>query len=246
MIELKSANEIVLIKAAGEIVRYVLQQLEGTIKPGIRTIELDRVAEEKIRLKGGRPAFKGYKGFPGNICTSINEEVIHGIPGERLLKAGDIISIDVGVEFQGYFADSAATFAVGKISDRAQRLMDVTKKALYIGIEKSGCENRVSDISAAIQGFVEANHYSVVREFVGHGIGRKMHEDPAVPNFGRPHTGHRLRPGMVIAIEPMVNEGNFEIELLPDNWTAVTKDRSLSAHFEHTVYITEKGPEILT
>lgn len=246
MIELKSEHEINLIRAAGRIVRFVLQKLGEIIKPGICTIELDRIAEEIIKSKGAISAFKGYRGFPGHICTSINEEVIHGIPGQKALNLGDIISIDVGVKFQGFFADSAMTFKVDNVSERARHLIDITRQSLYIGIDKALPGNRVSDISCAIQTFVEANGYSVVRAFVGHGIGKKMHEEPAVPNFGRPNTGPRLRPGMVIAIEPMVNEGNFEVEVLADNWTAVTKDRLLSAHFEHTVCVTEKGPEILT
>lgn len=246
MIGLKSDREISLMSKAGEIVAKVFEKLEGEIRPGVKTKELDAVASGLIRSLGGEPAFLGYKGFPGNICVSLNEVVVHGIPGEKKLKEGDIISLDVGVETGGYYADSAATFAVGKISKEARRLMDVTERSLYLGIDKARAGNRLSDISHAIQVFVERNGFNVVRAFVGHGIGGRMHEEPEIPNFGVPNRGARLEPGMVLAIEPMVNQGTYDIEILDDGWTAVTKDKKLSAHFEHTVLVTEKDPRILT
>lgn len=246
MISLKSDRETGLMFKAGEIVGRVFEILGDEIKPGVTTRQLDNHAAEIISSLGARPAFLGYKGFPGNICTSINEVVVHGIPGQRPLKEGDIISLDIGVEFEGYYADAAATFDVGKISETARRLIDVTERSLYLGIGKARPGNRLSDISYEIQNLAEQNGFSVVRAFVGHGIGSKMHEEPEVPNFGRPNRGVRLEPGMVLAIEPMVNEGTYEVKILEDGWTAVTQDGKLSAHFEHTVLITEDEPRILT
>lgn len=246
MIEIRSEREIALIEDTGGIVKVILEEIKRSARPGITTKELDQKAEKILKDFDARSAFRGYKGFPGNICTSINEQVVHGIPGNTRLKAGDIIGVDVGVEKNGYYADAAITIEVGgSASENARNLMRVTNEALHLGIEKAVEGNRLFDISCTIQQHVEKNRYSVVRDFVGHGIGQKMHEDPEIPNFGKPGTGPRLKKGMVLAIEPMVNEGNFEIEILDDGWTAVTKDRKLSAHFEHTVCVTDKGPRIL-
>lgn len=246
MITLKSKTEVGRIEAACRIVVGTLQFLETKIRPGITTLELDSLADDCIRQKGAVSAFKGYKGFPANICTSVNDVIVHGIPGKQVLKDGDIISVDVGIKLNGYYGDAAITFPVGNISAEAKRLLAVAEGALYDGITKARPDNRLSDISNAIQRYVESNGFSVVREFVGHGIGSKMHEDPQIPNFGEAGTGPRLKPGMVFAIEPMVNSGTYKAEVLEDDWTAVTKDRKLSAHFEHTIYISEGGPEILT
>ncbi|HAA90110.1 MAG: Methionine aminopeptidase [Thermoanaerobacterales bacterium 50_218] len=246
MIILKTPSEVPYLRKAGKIVAMTLQELEKYIRPGVTTGELNKIADDFIRRSGARPAFLGYHGFPGSICTSVNNEVVHGIPGERKLKSGDIISIDVGAIYEGYCGDAAATFPVGEISPEVQHLLEVTKKALYLGIEQAVPGNRIGDISAAIQTFVEANGYSVVRDFVGHGIGRNMHEDPQVPNFGKPGHGPRIRPGLAIAIEPMVNMGTHEVMVLTDGWTVVTRDGSLSAHFEHSVLVTKGQPEILT
>lgn len=246
MISLKSKAEVDAIKAACRIVVSTLELLERNIAPGVTTAELDRVAEANIKKSGGVSAFKGYKGFPANICTSINEVIVHGIPGKQVLKDSDIISIDVGVKLNGYYGDAAITFPVGSISWQSRRLLEVTEEALYEGIKQARPDNRLSDISHAVQNYAESYGFSVVREFVGHGIGSEMHEDPQIPNFGAPHQGPLLKAGMVFAIEPMVNMGTYKSEILDDGWTAVTKDRKLSAHFEHTVYIGENGPEILT
>jgi len=246
MIGLKSDREIGLMAKAGEITGKVFERLESEIKPGVRTKELDDIAGEVIVSLGGQPAFLGYKGFPGRICVSPNEVIVHGIPGTRKIKEGDIVSLDIGVEYEGYYADSAATFLVGQVSTEAQRLIDVTERSLYIGVDKARPGNRLSDISHAIQVFVEKNGFSVVRLFVGHGIGSRMHEEPEIPNFGPPNKGVRLEPGMVFAIEPMVNQGSCGVDILEDGWTAVTADRKLSAHFEHTILITESEPRILT
>jgi len=246
MIILRSDDEVALIREAGKILASTLAKLKRYAKPGVQTKELDAIARDEIIKSNGYPAFKGYKGFPGNICTSINEVVVHGIPSERKLQNGDIISIDVGVRFRDYFADAAITLGVGSISAAAEKLIKVTKQALYIGIENAKPGNRLSDISAKIQGHVESNGFSVVRAFVGHGIGTKIHEEPEIPNFGNPGTGPRLEKGMVLAIEPMVNAGTYEVEVLEDGWTAVTKDRRLSAHFEHTIVVGERCAEILT
>ena len=247
MIEIKSEHEIALIEHSGRIVKTILQEMQHIAKPGVMTMELDRKADFIIKGFKARSAFKGYRGFPGNICTSINEEVVHGIPGKKTLKAGDILSIDVGVEKNGFYADAAITIEIeNSASEDAKDLIRATEKALGVGIDQVLEGNRVSDISYAIQQYVEGRRYSVVRDFVGHGIGKKMHEAPEIPNFGKPGIGPRLKKGMVLAIEPMVNEGKYEIEILGDGWTAVTKDRKLSAHFEHTVCVTNEGPKILT
>ena len=247
MITLRSRAEVDKIEAACRIVADTLEFLETKIKPGITTLELDNLAAEYIKGRGAISAFKNYKGFPGNICTSVNEVVVHGIPGKRVLHARDIISVDVGVKLNGYYGDAAATFPVGpQITEEADRLIRATEEALEKGIEQAKPDNRLYDISSAVQEHVEANGFSVVREFVGHGIGTRMHEDPQLPNFGAADTGPRLKSGMVLAIEPMVNAGTYRVEVLEDGWTAVTKDRKLSAHFEHTVFIGDSGPEILT
>jgi methionyl aminopeptidase len=247
MIEIKTDREIALIEEAGNIVRTILEEIKKIAKPGIMTKELDRKAETIIKHFKAKSAFKGYRGFPSNICASINEQIVHGIPGKRKLTRGDILSIDVGVEKNGYNADAAVTIEIGDaVSESAQRLISTAKNALYAGINKAAEGNRLFDISYAIQQYVERAGYSVVRDFVGHGIGKKMHEDPEIPNFGKPDTGPRLKNGMVFAIEPMVNEGGCEVEILEDGWTAVTRDKSLSVHFEHTVCITDKGPKIVT
>lgn len=231
---------------AGRIVALTLQELEKAIKPGISTIELDVIAEGFIRRQGAKPAFKGLYGFPASICTSINEQVVHGIPGSRKLKDGEIISIDVGTDVNGFYGDGAATFPVGKVSRIAERLLQVTREALDKGIAKAISGNRLSDISHAVQKHVESHGFSVVRDFVGHGIGRKMHEDPQIPNFGPPGRGPRLEEGMTLAIEPMVNVGTYEVKILEDNWTVITRDGKLSAHFEHTVAVRDGKAEILT
>lgn len=246
MITLKSAREISYMREAGRIVALTLQELGKRVKAGVTTGELDRFAEEFLRGAGAKPAFLGYHGFPASICASVNEEVIHGIPGLRKLENGDIISIDIGAVSHGYYGDASMTFPVGKISPEASRLLQVTRQALDKGIGQAVSGNRIGDISAAVQQYAESHGYQVVRDFVGHGIGSHMHEEPQVPNFGRAGMGPRLQPGMTIAIEPMVNAGTYEVEVLPNRWTAVTGDRSLSAHFEHTVLITEGQPEILT
>jgi methionyl aminopeptidase len=246
MIICKSASEISKMREAGRIVAEVFVLLEKSIKPGITTAGLNEIAEKYIIKRGGKPAFKGYKGFPASICASVNEEVVHGIPKARRLRDGDIISVDVGVEHDGYYGDGAVTFPVGKISEEARKLIDITKKALEVGLSYCVIGRNLYDISNAIQVEVEKANYSVVRDFVGHGIGRSMHEDPQVPNFGEPGKGPRLEEGMVLAIEPMVNMGTYEVEILSDKWTVVTEDRKLSAHFEHTVAVTKSEPLILT
>ena len=246
MIILRSDEEIGQIRKAGLIVALVLDKLKMRAKPGIETKELDRIALEEILKKKGLPAFKDYKGYPANVCISINEGVVHGIPSARKLKDGDIVSIDVGVKCGNFFADAAITVGVGTVSDAARKLMKVTEESLYRGIENAVPGKRLSDISANIQECVETNGFSVVRSFVGHGIGEKIHEEPEIPNFGRRNLGPRLESGMILAIEPMVNEGGHEVEVLEDGWTAVTKDRSLSAHFEHTIAVRDGGAEILT
>lgn len=246
MIVLKSAQEIKYMREAGRITSLALQELSEKIRPGVTTAELNRYAEEFLERARAKPAFLGYHGFPASICTSVNNEVVHGIPGLRRLENGDIISIDMGAIYHGYYGDAAATFPVGEISEEANRLLKVTEKALYEGISKAVRGNRIGDISAAVQSFVEAHGFHVVRDFVGHGIGRNMHEEPQVPNFGKPGVGPRLQPGMALAIEPMVNVGTHEVVVLPDHWTVVTKDGSLSAHFEHTILVTDGEPEILT
>jgi len=246
MINIRSSREIDQLKKANIIVAEVIEKLNAKIVPGVTTRELDEIAEAFIRSRKATPAFKGYRGFPATLCVSINEEVVHGIPGQRKLKQGDIVSIDVGANYNGYFGDAAATFPVGEVDPEARRLLEVTEKALYIGIEKARVGNRLFDISFAIQLWVESNGFSVVRDFVGHGIGKSLHEDPQIPNFGSPHQGPRIEKGMAFALEPMVNEGTFEVQILSDGWTVVTSDRKRSAHFEHTIAISNGGAEILS
>lgn len=246
MIKIKTEEEIELIRRACDVVGKVLNELKKYIRPGISTEELNEEAGRLISELGAISAFKGYRGYPGNICTSVNEEVVHGIPGKRQLKAGDIIGLDVGVKLNRYYGDVAWTFPVGEISPQAERLLRVSQKALACGIAQAREGNHLLDISSAIQSHVESCGFSVVRKFVGHGIGLQLHEEPEIPNFGKPGFGSILKAGMVLAIEPMVNEDNYEIKILEDKWTAVTKDNKLSAHFEHTVCITKGSPEILT
>lgn len=248
MIQLKSAREIDLMMQGGRILGATHDALRAAVRPGISTAELDQLAEEFIRSHDGAiPAFKGLYGFPGSICASINQEIVHGIPSKkRVLAEGDIISIDIGVGYKGYFTDSAATVAVGKITPQAQRLLDVTKESLDAGIAAATLGNHIGDIGAAVQAVVEAAGFSVVRDLVGHGIGVEFHEEPQVPNYGKPKRREKLVPGLTIAIEPMVNIGGPATKTLSDKWTIVTQDGSLSAHFEHTVAITEAGPVVLT
>lgn len=250
MPEYKTDREIEVMREAGRIVGEVLDLLGRHIAPGVTTAELDGIAEEYIRSRGAEPAFKGYRvggnTFPASICTSIEDVVVHGIPSDRKLLEGEIISIDVGTLKDGYYGDGARTFAVGEIDESRQKLLDVTKQALQAGIDKAVSGNRLGDISSAVQQVVEQNGFSVVRDMVGHGIGRRMHEDPQVHNFGVAGTGPVLKKGLVIAIEPMVNIGGYKINFKPDGWTTVTADGSPSAHFEHTVAITDNGPDILT
>jgi len=246
MIILKSDREITYMRDAGKIVAETLAELKKAVKPEVTTLELDKIAEEYIKKCGAVPTFKGYNGFPGNICTSVNEQVVHGIPGLRKLKNGDNVSIDVGALINGYNGDAAITVGVGNIDDEVQELLDVTEKSLYQGIEKAIAGNRLYDISHAIQTYSEKFGYGVVRDYVGHGIGRSMHEDPQVPNYGNPGRGPRLKSGMTLAIEPMINMGTPEVKALNDGWTVVTHDGKRSAHFEHTIAITGDKPEILT
>lgn len=245
-VNLKTANEIEEMKAANRIVAEILRGLRSKVRPGITTDELDKYAEVWLIEKEAKPAFKGYRGYPKTLCTSINSQVVHGIPSRTALNEGDLLSIDFGAYCNGFYGDAAITVPVGNVSEEARRLVETAEKSLYAGIEKAYPGNRLSDISHAIQSTVEKNGFSVVREFVGHGIGRSLHEEPQVPNFGIPGLGMRLKAGMVLAIEPMINGGSSDIRILQDGWTAITKDGSLSAHFEHTVAITETGPIILT
>lgn len=247
MIILKSPREIELMAKAGYVTAGALRVVRESIAPGISTGELDRLVEEFYQKQGAIPAFKGYRGFPASICSSLNHQVVHGIPSKRvILQSGDILSVDTGAIVDGYVGDAAATYPVGEISPESAKLISATEAALYQGIERAAVGNRLSDISAAIQQWVEAHGFSVVRDLVGHGIGQKMHEDPQIPNFGPPGYGPRLCSGMVLAIEPMVNIGQYHVKTLADGWTVVTADGKLSAHFEHTVAITPRGPKILT
>ncbi|WNC15099.1 type I methionyl aminopeptidase [Brevibacillus brevis] len=246
MIILKSKAELEVMREAGRIVALTHQELAKAIKPGVTTKQLDEIAETFIRSMGAIPSFKGYGGFPGSICASVNEELVHGIPGKRTLQEGDIISLDIGAQFQGFHGDSAWTYPVGTISTENQNLLRVTEESLYKGLEKAVPGARLSDISHAIQVHAEAAGFTLVREYVGHGIGQNLHEDPQVPNYGPPDRGPRLKPGMVLAIEPMVNAGERYVRTLEDNWTVVTVDRKTCAHFEHTIAITEDGYEIFT
>jgi len=246
MIEIKSPSQLQIMREAGRIVKEVLNLLRDSVHPGVTTLELDELARVAFARLGARAAFKGYRGYPANICTSVNDEVVHGIPSQRRLRAGDIIGIDVGSIVDGYYSDAAITVAVGQIRAEVRSLMEVTEESLMKGIQKARAGHRLSDISNAVQMKVEAHGYSVVREFVGHGIGAQLHEPPQIPNYGAAGYGPILKAGMVLAIEPMVNLGRPEVKLLPDQWTAVTQDGSWSAHFEHTVAVTEGEPEILT
>ncbi|MDP4147403.1 MAG: type I methionyl aminopeptidase [Bacillota bacterium] len=247
MINIKTDIEIEYMRKAGKVVEETLLRLEEVIKPGITTAELDKIADEFIRKQNAIPSFKGYCGFPASICTSINKEVVHGIPSKDIvLQEGDIISVDCGAILNGYQGDAARTFPVGKVSDVADKLIKITQESFFKGVEKAIVGGRLTDISAAIQQHVESNGFSVVRDYVGHGIGKEMHEDPEVPNFGRAGRGAKLAHGMVLAIEPMVNVGAFYVRTLSDKWTVVTEDGSLSAHYENTVAILNNGPEILT
>ena len=247
MIQLKSTREIDLMRKAGNVVATILWEMCEMVEPGISTGELDRFAESRCKELGVIPAFKGYHGFPACVCISVNDEVVHGIPSKkRILKSGDIVGMDFGVIREGWFGDSARTVPVGDVSAEARKLLEVTEESLRRGIEQTRAGNRIFDIGNAIQNYVEGFGYGVVREFVGHGIGRALHEEPQVPNFGPRGKGLALKEGMVLAIEPMINAGSHEVRVLSDGWTAVTADRSLSAHFEHTVAITPEGPRVLT
>jgi methionyl aminopeptidase len=250
VISLKSAREIEIMRRANVIVAEVLQELKHRVTPGVTTLELDAVAEEMTLKKGAIPAFKGYnvagRIYPRCLCASVNEEIVHGIPSNRVLREGDIIGLDYGVIYEGFYGDSAITVGVGKVSEEAQRLMDVTEQSLYKGIEQLREGKRLGDLGSVVQKIAEEAGFSVVRAFVGHGIGKKLHEEPPVPNYGEPDRGLRLREGMVLAIEPMVNAGSHEVEIKEDGWTAVTKDGSWAAHFEHSVAITKNGPFILS
>lgn len=247
MITIKSEREILLMKEAGRIVALAHQEVEKHVRPGISTYELDQIVEKVIRENNAVPSFKGYGGFPGSACTSINERVVHGIPSRRVkLKSGDLISIDIGAYYKGYHGDSAWTYAVGDVSNEIKQLMDVTKNSLFEGLKYAKAGNRLSDISHAVQKYAESFGYSVVRDFVGHGLGKQLHEDPQIPNYGLPGKGPILKAGMTLAIEPMINMGRKEVKVLRDNWTAVTIDRKPSAHYEHSILITEDGYVILT
>ena len=245
-ISIKTAQEIAILRDAGKILAEISEDLKRSLREGITTREVDQVAEKLIRQRAVVPAFKGYRDFPGCVCISVNEEVVHGVPGNRLLRAGDIVSLDVGIIHKGYYSDTALTVGIGMIRDALKKLLDVTSQSLDKGIEQARAGNHLSDISHAIQAFVEANHFSIVRDFVGHGIGKSLHEDPEIPNFGPAHNGPILKEGMVFAIEPMVNMGTWQTRISGDGWTVVTQDGAPSAHFEHTVAIMAKGPEILT
>lgn len=247
MIVLKSPPEIALMRRAGRILAEVLDSLPGLVKPGLSTLAIDRAVERHIRRRGATPAFKGYRGYPATACVSINAEIVHGIPrADRRLADGDIVSVDIGCVVDGYYADCAVTLAVGEIDAPSRELLDVTRESLDLAVAACRVGGRLSDVSHAVQSHVEGHGLAIVRAFVGHGIGRALHEAPEVPNFGEPGYGPRLRPGMVLAIEPMVTMGQPEVDIGDDGWTAVTRDGSLSAHFEHTVAITEHGPLVLT
>lgn len=247
MIVLKTGRELSIMREACRISAGALKLIGQAIEPGVTTVELDRMAEKYIRSEGAVPNFLNYNGYPATACISINNEVIHGIPtASRKIKAGDIVSVDLGAMFNGYHGDNAATFACGDVSEEAKRLMDATRESLYEGIKAARAGSRIGDISNAIQSYVEARGYSVVREYVGHGVGTSLHEAPEVPNFGKAGRGIRLMPGMTLAIEPMINIGKPDVKVLPDGWTVITKDGSLSAHFEHTIAITADGPQIMT
>jgi methionyl aminopeptidase len=246
LIYLKSPDEIKRMREPCRIVAEALEGIKEKVAPGVMTRELDEFAESFIRSSGAEPAFKGYRNYPSSVCTSVNEQVVHGIPSSTKLKNGDILSLDIGVYYKGFYGDAAVTLPVGEISGQARKLMNVTEQALQAGLEKAVDGNRLFDISSAIQRHAESEGFSVVRNFVGHGIGRELHEEPQIPNYGKPGEGPKLLEGMTLAIEPMINAGGWEVDILGDGWTAVTKDGSLSAHFEHTVAITKNGCDILT
>lgn len=246
MIICKTPREIEIMREAGRIVALTHQELAKYIVPGVKTKELDMIAEEFILKQDAIPSFKGYNGFRGSICASVNDELVHGIPGERVLNEGDIISIDIGAKFNGYHGDSAWTYPVGEIDMETKKLLEVTEQSLYIGLQEANPTGRLSNISHAIQTYAESSGFSIVREYVGHGIGQDLHEDPQIPHYGPPNKGPQLKPGMVLCIEPMVNAGSRYVKTLSDNWTVVTVDGKMCAHFEHTVAITETGFEILT
>lgn len=246
MIICKTPREIEIMKEAGRIVALTHRELQRFISPGISTKQLNEVAENFIKQHNAIPSFKGYNGFRGSICTSVNEELVHGIPGDRILKEGDIISVDIGANYKGYHGDSAWTYPVGAVSSEVQKLLEVTEDSLFVGLKEAKPGERLSNISHAIQTYVESYGFSIVREYVGHGIGQNLHEDPQIPHYGPPGKGPKLKPGMVLAIEPMVNAGSRYVKTLEDNWTVVTQDGKMCAHFEHTVAITETGFEILT
>ncbi|HEY5340435.1 MAG TPA: type I methionyl aminopeptidase [Candidatus Aquilonibacter sp.] len=246
MVTLKSARELKTMRRSGKVTAAVLTELMQKARAGMTTGQLDEMAENGIRERGGIPTFMGYHGYAASICASVNDEVVHGIPGDRVLRDGDLLSIDIGTTLDGYVSDSAVTVAIGAISHEAQRLLDVTQECLMIGIAKMQRGNRLGDIGHAIQKHAEGHGYGVVRELVGHGVGTAMHEEPQVPNFGKAGTGIELRPGLVLAIEPMITQGSHEVEILKDGWTVVTADGKLAAHFEHTIAVTEGGPRILT
>jgi methionyl aminopeptidase len=243
---LKLPDEIEKARASNLIVAEVLSRLREKVKPGVKTKDLDKFAEDIAEKRGAKPAFKGYRGYPHSLCVSINEVVVHGMPSKRVLEEGDIVGLDFGVYYKGFFGDATITLPVGKVTEKASRLIEVTRESLYAGIAQAREGNRLGDISAAVQDTVEDAGYSVVRDFVGHGIGKNLHEEPQIPNFGKKGRGIELKSGMILAIEPMVNEGEYKVQILPDGWTVVTKDGSLSAHFEHSVAITDNGPDILS
>jgi methionyl aminopeptidase len=246
MVTIKSAREIEIMRRSGKVTAKVLTELMKTVRPGMTTRHLDEIAERGIRGMGGIPTFKGYHGFPASICASVNHEVVHGIPANRTLNDGDLLSIDIGTTLDGFVSDSAVTVPVGNISSEAQRLLEVTQESLMAGIAQMRSGNRVGDIGAAVQRHAESHGYGVVRELVGHGVGREMHEQPQVPNYGKPGIGAVLRPGLVLAVEPMITQGDYKVEILKDGWTVVTADGKLAAHFEHTIAVTQDGPKILT
>ena len=245
-IQIKSPAEIEILRQGGKILSDIVKELTRSLKIGMTTAQVDVLSEKLMARQHVQPAFKGYRGFPASSCLSVNEQVVHGIPGERVLNDGDIVSIDVGIIHEEYYCDTAITVGVGKIGPKLQKLLNVTREALYKGITQAKADNHLSDISFAIQSYVESHHFSVVRDFVGHGIGRALHEEPEIPNFGLPHRGPVLKPGMALAIEPMVNMGSWQIKVGEDAWTVETLDGKPSAHFEHTIIVAENGPEILT
>jgi methionyl aminopeptidase len=245
MIHLKSPKEVEIMDRANRIVHKVLQRVSSEVAPGVALRDLDAVAESTSKSLGGKPAFKGYHGYPASICISVNDEVVHGIPGDRRLQEGDIVSLDFGAILDGYYGDAACTVPVGEVDEAARKLMDVTRESLLKGIERAAVGNRVSDVSHAVQTWAEGHGFSVVRDYVGHGVGRALHEEPQVPNFGAPGLGPKLREGMVLAIEPMINEGGAEVTVDPDGWTVRTRDHKRSAHFEYSVALTEAGPKVL-